>query len=94
MYRAGIEGIIGLSRVGNRLSVNPCFPADWPGVAVTVRFGQALIRIKVDNPDHVGHGIMMADTDGVAAPHSGGPFGFEMRDGATEVRLVLGRRTG
>ncbi len=94
MYRAGIEGIIGLSRVGNRLSVNPCFPADWPGVAVTVRFGQALIRIKVDNPDHVGHGIMIADTDGVAAPHSGGPFGFEMRDGATEVRLVLGRRTG
>ena len=31
MYRLGIEGLLGLKRLGNRLQIDPCIPDDWPG---------------------------------------------------------------
>ena len=90
MYRAGIEGIIGLSRSGNLLAVNPCFPADWPAISATVRHGSAVIEITVDNPAQSGHGIAQAAVDGVAVPHAGGAFYLPMKDGLTSLSLTLG----
>lgn len=43
MYRAGIEGILGIRREGDALVINPCIPKDWPGFDV---------RIKVDKTDY------------------------------------------
>ena len=39
MYRLGIEAILGISRVGNALKIDPCIPEDWPGFKVDYRFG-------------------------------------------------------
>ncbi|OLL27246.1 glycosyl transferase [Burkholderia sp. SRS-W-2-2016] len=36
MYRAGVEGILGIRREGNFLVVNPCIPDSWPGFEATV----------------------------------------------------------
>ncbi|RXF69276.1 GH36-type glycosyl hydrolase domain-containing protein, partial [Hansschlegelia zhihuaiae] len=36
MYRAGIEGILGLAREGNAMRIAPCIPDVWPGFEATV----------------------------------------------------------
>ena len=50
MYRAGIEGLLGLSRAGGNLSLNPCFPKAWPKLSATVTLGHARIAITILNP--------------------------------------------
>ena len=89
MQQAGIEGIIGISRQGNDLLLNPCFPADWPGVSATVRHGDAVVQITVDNAAGTGRGIVGVTVDGVAVAHLGGPFRLPMT-GAATVWLTLG----
>ena len=89
MYRAGIEGIIGLSRAGQDLVIDPCFPTHWPEVSATVRHAGAVVEIAVENPGKSGHGIALVEVDGVAVPHVGGPFSIRMR-GDARVRIVLG----
>ena len=48
MYRAGIEGILGLRREGDQLSVRPRLPSAWPGFSATVTFGGASSTIRVE----------------------------------------------
>ena len=36
MYRAGVEGILGIRREGDWLVMNPCIPDAWPGFTATV----------------------------------------------------------
>ena len=43
MYRAGMEGILGIHREGKELTIHPCIPSHWPGF-------KALIHI--DNTDY------------------------------------------
>ena len=51
MYRAGIEGILGIRREGNMLVVEPCIPDDWPGfdASVSVDATQFQIRVRRSN---------------------------------------------
>lgn len=49
MYRAGIEGILGIRREGNFLVVDPCIPAAWPGFEATVNVASTRYDIRVDN---------------------------------------------
>jgi cellobiose phosphorylase len=36
MYRAGIEGILGIRREGDVLVIEPCIPSQWPGFSARV----------------------------------------------------------
>jgi cyclic beta-1,2-glucan synthetase len=50
MYRAGIEGILGIRRVGGELIVEPCLPDAWPGFEARVREASTLYEISVTAP--------------------------------------------
>ena len=50
MYRAGLEGILGIRREGDFLVVDPCIPSAWPGFEATVKIGGTRYEIRVDNP--------------------------------------------
>ncbi|MDP5133117.1 MAG: glycosyl transferase [Paraglaciecola sp.] len=39
MYRAGLESLLGLSRQGRYIRIEPCLPADWPGFKATIALG-------------------------------------------------------
>ncbi|MFN3844927.1 MAG: GH36-type glycosyl hydrolase domain-containing protein [Paracoccaceae bacterium] len=72
MYRAGIEGILGLIRAGHDITLDPCLPKHWPQVKATIKIGDSLLNIVVDNPGLTGHGIASATLDGNALhPESG-----------------------
>ncbi|MEZ0213914.1 MAG: glucoamylase family protein [Xanthobacteraceae bacterium] len=47
MYRAGIEGILGIRRVGAFFVVDPQLPAGWPGFAATLTVGETRYDIEV-----------------------------------------------
>jgi cyclic beta-1,2-glucan synthetase len=90
MYRAGVESILGVLVKGDRLHVEPCIPAAWPGFKITLCYRSTRYDIRVENPDRVGHGIIFAKLDGIelrARPlHCG-----LVDDGAVhELRLQLG----
>ena len=44
MYQAGLEGILGLRRQGDRLVVDPCIPSTWPGLSLVVTVGSSSSR--------------------------------------------------
>jgi cyclic beta-1,2-glucan synthetase len=68
MYRAGIEGILGIQRAGASVTVNPCIPAAWPGFEATLVMGASRYDIRVENVAAHEMGLARASLDGVALP--------------------------
>ena len=64
MYRAGIEGILGIRREGGVLVVDPCVPVEWPGFDATVKFSSTRYEIRVETPSLRSRGISHAILDG------------------------------
>ena len=48
MYRAGIEGILGLQREGEMLVIAVSLPAKWDGFEVTVTLGETFYSISIE----------------------------------------------
>ena len=51
MYRAGVEGILGLRREGGSLVIEPRLPPAWPGFSATVTLGSGKIALDVIRGD-------------------------------------------
>ena len=49
MWRLGVEGILGVRKVGETLRIEPCIPATWDGFEVGYRYGRATYHIVVKN---------------------------------------------
>ncbi len=64
MYRAGVEGILGIRRDGASLVVDPCIPAAWPGFEAKVKVAGAEYGIRVQAPSQHCRGISQASLDG------------------------------
>jgi cyclic beta-1,2-glucan synthetase len=94
MYRAGIEGLLGLTQAGPVLRLNPCFPKGWPRLTATVRHGGTRFSVTILNPDGTGRGIVSAVLDG--EPVAAGPGGLTLPlTGAEHVLCVtLGTPAG
>jgi len=88
MYRLGLEAILGISRVGKALRINPCIPRAWPGFKVDYRFGTAHYRIIVENPQNVNRGIQEVLLDG--KPLHGSLIPLVDDSQAHEVHVVMG----
>ncbi|WP_240790304.1 GH36-type glycosyl hydrolase domain-containing protein [Rhodobacter sp. SY28-1] len=92
MYRAGIEGILGITRKGDRLCLNPCLPSGWTDVRVTITLGDACYSISLQREDGPGNGKGSASLDG--SDLQVGPDGLmvPLQDGIHHlvVRLAAG----
>jgi cyclic beta-1,2-glucan synthetase len=66
MYRAGVEGILGIRREGAFLVVDPCIPAAWPGFEATVNVGATRYDIRVENSSQRCRGVLHAVLDGMS----------------------------
>jgi cyclic beta-1,2-glucan synthetase len=74
-YRVALEGLLGFTKRGERLSIAPCIPPSWKEFNLDYRGGSATYDITVRNPHGVSTGASSVVVDG--AP---------VRDGA--IRLV------
>ncbi|MGH7694446.1 MAG: GH36-type glycosyl hydrolase domain-containing protein [Gemmatimonadaceae bacterium] len=53
MYRVGLEAMLGLTKCGATLRLQPCLPEGWPEVTIEYRYGGSLYVIVVQSPAHV-----------------------------------------
>lgn len=90
MYRLGIEAILGVSRVGNMLKINPCIPKDWPGYKLTYQFGTTRYLISVKNPDGVNQGIQRVLMDGDILTDNNIPLSNDGKQ--HEVQILMERK--
>jgi cyclic beta-1,2-glucan synthetase len=68
MYRAGIEGILGITRLGRELAIQPCMPAAWPGFEATIDIEGTLYAVQVERSEAVTAAAGIAYVlDGMAA---------------------------
>jgi cyclic beta-1,2-glucan synthetase len=90
LYRAGLESILGLTRRGDALHLDPCIPPRWPGFQIRYRFGTTAYEISVENPRAVARGVARIDFDGARLGSL--EHGIALRDDgqAHRVRVVLG----
>ena len=70
MYRAAVDGILGLKRRGNRLIIKPCINRQWPGFEVTLKIESRQYHIEVKNPQRRCTGISRAELDGTRLDHA------------------------
>lgn len=92
MQRAGIEGLVGLTRRGADLLLDPCIPRAWPGLTVRVALGDARFVLTILNPGGHGRGIQSARIDGAAVTLGPGPLRLPLAGHLQQVAVVLGPR--
>jgi cyclic beta-1,2-glucan synthetase len=64
MYRVWTEEVLGMKKRGDRLIIDPVIPDWWDGFKVTLRHGEAIYVIEVQNPDHIQQGVTSLELDG------------------------------
>ena len=50
LYRVGVENILGFTKIGDTLRIEPCAPREWPEFQIQYRFGRTTYEITVRNP--------------------------------------------
>ena len=90
MYRAGIEGLLGLTRAGPDIILDPCFPKAWPALNATLGQGALGCEISILNPNKTGHGVATASLNGQALPVEQGKVTIarDLAHGVLELRLI------
>ena len=88
MYRAGVEGILGITRAGDVLVVEPRLPAAWPGFEATVDHAGTRYAIEVRRDPAAG-GTLRASVDGVSLPTLDGRVRLPFDGGAHRVSLSV-----
>jgi cellobiose phosphorylase len=62
MYRVWLEEVLGVRLRGDRLTIQPRLPEDWPGYTLTLCFGETEYRIEVENGSAgLGEEILLKD---------------------------------
>ena len=89
LYRAGLEWILGIQKLGNALRIDPCIPKDWGRVEIAYRFGNTVYRIAIENPDNVCRGVSHLTLDNSVLP-ADGDIPLSDDGGDHRVRVVLG----
>ncbi|PZU45049.1 MAG: glycosyl transferase [Sphingomonas sp.] len=85
MFRAGLEGLLGLSRRGDHLLLNPVLPPEWPEVKLTVRLEGADISIRISRA--TGGALPSAEFDGAPLPVSNGAVEVPLTPGAHRLTV-------
>ena len=87
MQRAGVESILGLRIEGDKLRLDPCIPASWPGFEITLRHGASRYAIVVENPQSVQRGVAAAEFDGATV--TARPLSIPLEDDGAAHRLQV-----
>jgi cyclic beta-1,2-glucan synthetase len=76
MYRVGLEGILGFTKRGDRLFIEPRAPSSWPEYTIEYRYGKSVYEIVVRNETGTAWGVGGVDltVDGRSANGAGIPL--------------------
>jgi cyclic beta-1,2-glucan synthetase len=74
MYRVGVETILGFTKRGDTLFVEPRTPAAWPEFTIEYRYGRTAYVIVVHDPGGLRRGEAEVTLDGRTLDGSGIPL--------------------
>ena len=66
LYRVGLEAILGFTKRGETLTINPCIPSSWDKFEIEYRHGDSVYGIVVRNPSGVEKGVASVTLDGAS----------------------------
>ncbi len=89
MYRAGVEGILGIRREGDWLFLDPCISSEWPAFEASITLGDTRYAIRVENPARANRGIRQAQLDDVPLDCSQGQVRLALDGRSHQVTLTL-----
>ncbi|MEO8577917.1 MAG: hypothetical protein ABI556_14510 [Gemmatimonadales bacterium] len=87
LYRVGLEAILGFTKRGDTLVIDPCIPSAWPGFALEYRHGTTVYSVTVRNPLGVQRGVDSMTVDGAAID---GPVELTDDGRRREIVVTLG----
>src|SRR3954454_1914730 len=64
MYRVGLEGILGFTKRGDRLFIEPRAPTSWSGYTIAYRYGKSVYEIVVSKETGAPWGAVVLTVDG------------------------------
>ncbi len=67
-YRLGIEEILGFTKIGDILRIDPVIPETWDSFRLTYRYEQSTYDITVENPKHRQSGVTQVVANGEIMP--------------------------
>jgi cyclic beta-1,2-glucan synthetase len=76
-WRLAVEGLLGIRLCDGRIFINPCIPPAWGGFEMVLRRPEGSIKLRVEDPDHIGSGQTeiridgLIATEGIAFPQDG-----------------------
>ena len=90
VYRAAVEGILGIRRCGDHITLRPALPPSWPGFSATLRIGGAAYLIEVSRS--AGRAGTSAALNGQPVKMKGGDVAMIplAADGEHAVTFVVG----
>jgi len=83
-----IEGICGMRPDAEGLLIAPSIPSDWESFRITKRFRGKVLKIVIDNPDHVQTGIKSLTLNGRTLESSYIPA--SVLSDVNEIKAVMG----
>jgi cyclic beta-1,2-glucan synthetase len=90
MYRIGVEGLLGLRRLGDELEIRPCVPQSWEKFEVDYRTPTGgTLKIVFENPEGVCQGVVKLTVDGKTM--TGNRVRFPLDEREHQVTVTLGR---
>ncbi|ROM89664.1 glycosyl transferase [Pseudomonas brassicacearum] len=89
MYRAGVEGILGLRREGAFLVVDPCIPRHWPGFEAHLMLDGSDYTISLKSAGRRCRGLEQVLLDGVLQTCEQGAVRVPLDGCAHRLELVL-----
>jgi cyclic beta-1,2-glucan synthetase len=89
MYRAGVEGILGIRREGDVLVVEPCIPRQWPGFNARVEVQGTSWDISVAASRERKNTEIHAVIDGIPDAARTGPIRLPLDGGEHVLRLEM-----
>ena len=90
MYRAGIEGILGIRREGDFLVLSPCIPSAWPGFEATIRVESSRLVISCTNRPSTGRSVCQAVLDGRVVDSNDGNVRIRLEPGDHQLSVTIG----
>jgi cyclic beta-1,2-glucan synthetase len=91
MFRAGLEGLLGVRRRGNRLLLDPTLPSGWAEVKLWLRVDEASFEVRVTG---AGSGLVSAPLDGKPWPVTAQGVEIPLTPGSHELDLHRQGRAG
>ncbi len=91
LYRLGLEAILGITRKGDRLIINPCIPECWHEFRITIRHDSSIYHIYVENPEGISSGIISVEMDGEYFTEGDIPLADDQAE--HNIKVIMGQST-